>query len=130
MTGSTDLCGQVSVVTGGGRGLGRAFAQALAGAGSVIAVVARSAAEIAETVALIERAGGQARAFTAGDLRDRSAPRRIEGVRSDRRRRGHCIIFGRTVSRRIFHTRLLGPRRIISAQKAAQCARMTVVALM
>jgi NAD(P)-dependent dehydrogenase (short-subunit alcohol dehydrogenase family) len=79
MTGSTDLCGQVSVVTGGGRGLGRAFAQALAGAGSVIAVVARSAAEIAETVALIERAGGQARAFTAGDLRDRSAPRRIEG---------------------------------------------------
>jgi NAD(P)-dependent dehydrogenase (short-subunit alcohol dehydrogenase family) len=65
MTGSIDLRGQVSVVTGGGRGLGRAFAQALAGAGSAIAVVARSAAEIAETVALIERAGGRARAFTA-----------------------------------------------------------------
>lgn len=64
MTDSIDLRGQVSVVTGGGRGLGRAFAQALAGAGSAIAVVARSAAEIAETVALIERAGGRARAFT------------------------------------------------------------------
>jgi NAD(P)-dependent dehydrogenase (short-subunit alcohol dehydrogenase family) len=65
MTGSIDLRGQVSVVTRGGRGPGQAVAQALAGAGSVIAVVARSAAEIAETVALIERAGGRARAFTA-----------------------------------------------------------------
>jgi NAD(P)-dependent dehydrogenase (short-subunit alcohol dehydrogenase family) len=55
----------VAVVTGGGRGLGRAFAQALAAAGWAVAVLARSAGELAETVALIERAGGRARAFTA-----------------------------------------------------------------
>jgi NAD(P)-dependent dehydrogenase (short-subunit alcohol dehydrogenase family) len=64
MNGAIDMHGQVSVVTGGGRGLGRAFAQALAAAGSLVAVAARSAAEIAETVALIESAGGKAHAFT------------------------------------------------------------------
>ena len=54
---------KVAVITGGGRGLGRAFAQALAAAGYAVAVVARSEAELAETVALIERGGGKASAF-------------------------------------------------------------------
>lgn len=62
----------VAVVTGGGRGLGRAFAQALAAAGYVVAVVARSEAELAETVALIEGPGGKASAFPA-DVTDGTA---------------------------------------------------------
>jgi len=62
----------VAVVTGGGRGLGRAFAQALAADGWAVAVLARSAEELAETVALIERAGGRARAFIA-DVTDAAA---------------------------------------------------------
>ena len=90
MTGSIDLRGQVSVVTGGGRGLGRAFAQALAAAGSPIAVVARSAAEIAETVALIERAGGQARAFTVDITDADGCGHRICGNRALARRRLTC----------------------------------------
>ena len=63
---------KVAVVTGGGRGLGRAFAQALAAAGYAVAVVARSDAELAETVALVERSGGKVGAFPA-DVTDSTA---------------------------------------------------------
>jgi len=69
-----DLRGQVAVVTGGGRGLGRAFAQALAAAGAAVAVLARSADELAETVAAVERAGGRAREFRA-DVTDAAVVR-------------------------------------------------------
>jgi NAD(P)-dependent dehydrogenase (short-subunit alcohol dehydrogenase family) len=57
-----------AVVTGGGRGLGRAFAQALAG-DRAVAVVARSHGELDETVALTE---GRARAFVV-DVTDAAA---------------------------------------------------------
>lgn len=63
---------QIAVVTGGGRGLGRAYAQALAAAGAVVAVVARSEDQLTETVNLIEHAGGRAIALTV-DVTDRSA---------------------------------------------------------
>lgn len=66
------LAGQVAVVTGGGRGLGRAFAQTLAEAGAAVAVVARSADQLAETVASITALGGRAMALTA-DVSDRQA---------------------------------------------------------
>jgi NAD(P)-dependent dehydrogenase (short-subunit alcohol dehydrogenase family) len=66
------LTGQVAIVTGGGRGIGRATAQALAAAGASVAVVARSTNQLAETVALIEASGGRAIAFTA-DVTQREA---------------------------------------------------------
>jgi NAD(P)-dependent dehydrogenase (short-subunit alcohol dehydrogenase family) len=53
-----DLTGQVAIVTGGGRGIGRAIALALAKAGAKVAVAARSADQLTETVVLIEQAGG------------------------------------------------------------------------
>ncbi|MBK9006127.1 MAG: SDR family oxidoreductase [Anaerolineae bacterium] len=66
------LTGQTAIVTGGGRGFGREIARALAKEGVKIAVVARSADQLAETVSLIQNEGGQAIPVTA-DVTDVSA---------------------------------------------------------
>ena len=71
-----DLTGQVALVTGGGRGLGRAFAVALAKAGAHVAVTARTAEPLAETVAMVERSGGRALAIPG----DASAPDAVAHV--------------------------------------------------
>ena len=67
-----DLSGQVALVTGGGRGLGQAYAQGLAAAGAAVAVTARSTEQLDESVRLIEAAGGRALAIPA-DVTDRAA---------------------------------------------------------
>jgi NAD(P)-dependent dehydrogenase (short-subunit alcohol dehydrogenase family) len=69
-----DLTGQVAVVTGGGRGLGRAYAQALARAGAAVGVFARSAEQVDEVVHAIRDEGGQALALP-GDTADPAAVR-------------------------------------------------------
>ena len=65
-----ELSGQVAIVTGGGRGIGRAIAQALAGAGAAVAVTARSQDELNQTATLINEQGGRALAVMA-DITDR-----------------------------------------------------------
>jgi acyl-CoA synthetase (AMP-forming)/AMP-acid ligase II/NAD(P)-dependent dehydrogenase (short-subunit alcohol dehydrogenase family) len=66
------LAGSVALVSGGGRGLGRVLAQALAQAGAAVGLVARSSDQLAQSVALIEEAGGRAVAATA-DVSDERA---------------------------------------------------------
>jgi len=63
--GKTDLSGQVAIVTGGGRGLGRVFAIRLSIVGASVAVIARTRNQIDETVAQIRGQGGQAIAYSA-----------------------------------------------------------------
>lgn len=55
-----DLSGSTALVTGGSRGLGRAYAVALAQAGASVAVTARTESGLTETVRMIEEAGGKA----------------------------------------------------------------------
>jgi NAD(P)-dependent dehydrogenase (short-subunit alcohol dehydrogenase family) len=70
------LAGQVAVITGGGRGLGRAFARSLAAAGAKVALIARSEGQLVETAAEITAAGGAAIWFAA-DVTDWTAANRI-----------------------------------------------------
>jgi len=60
-----DLAGQVAIVTGASQGIGRAIAETLAANGATVALVARSAAKLAEVAAAIRAAGGRAEEFPA-----------------------------------------------------------------
>src|SRR5690349_23808746 len=51
------LKGKLAIVTGAGRGLGRAMAGRLAGAGADIVAAARTVGQLEETAAEIEKAG-------------------------------------------------------------------------
>ncbi len=70
------LDGQVAVVTGSGRGIGRAAALTLARAGASLVVTARTDAEIKETAEQIRQAGGKALA-SPGDVSDWAGMERL-----------------------------------------------------
>jgi 3-oxoacyl-[acyl-carrier protein] reductase len=64
-----NLSGHVALLTGASQGIGRACALALAEAGATVAAAARNQSKLAEVVAQITAAGGQAAAF-AMDVAD------------------------------------------------------------
>lgn len=59
------LAGEIAIVTGAGRGFGRAIAERLASEGAAVALIARNKAQLDEAVAGIRQAGGEAIALCA-----------------------------------------------------------------
>ena len=74
------LKGQVAVVTGGGRGIGRTIALLLAAAGASVAVFARTASDVTETAELIKQANGQSKAFALDVTDSQTVVRRIAEI--------------------------------------------------
>ncbi|HEX3902334.1 MAG TPA: SDR family oxidoreductase [Polyangia bacterium] len=72
------LEGQSALVTGGSQGLGRALGRALAAAGARVVLVARHPEPLAQAVAEIRVAGGEAHAIVA-DVADKDAAAAIAG---------------------------------------------------
>jgi 3-hydroxybutyrate dehydrogenase len=67
------LDGRVALITGASRGIGRAIARGYAKEGAMIAVTARTQADLLSLVEEVQEAGGTALPITA-DLTDNSAP--------------------------------------------------------
>ncbi len=73
-----NLSGRVALITGASRGLGRAFAEAMAEYGADVACVGRDTAKLAETLDIIKKYGHRAVAIEADVTREASIKRMVE----------------------------------------------------
>ncbi|MFQ5428844.1 MAG: SDR family NAD(P)-dependent oxidoreductase [Phycisphaerae bacterium] len=82
MTPASFLKGKTAIVTGAGRGIGRAIARRLAAAGARVAIAARTVDQLDETSRMIERGGGTALAVPADVSRADAVEHLIRETRS------------------------------------------------
>jgi NAD(P)-dependent dehydrogenase (short-subunit alcohol dehydrogenase family) len=86
-----NISGASTIVTGAGRGIGRAIALALAREGAALTAFARTQAELDTLVAEIRTAGGRAIAI-AGDVGDRAACERAVAAASQAHGRVQILV--------------------------------------
>ena len=79
MTMAQSLHGKTALITGASRGLGKAMALALAGAGATVALVSRDEAKLQEVATQIHDTGGRAEVFAA-DVSDEAQVARVRAV--------------------------------------------------
>ncbi|MFY9691174.1 MAG: SDR family NAD(P)-dependent oxidoreductase [Candidatus Acidiferrales bacterium] len=75
------LEGKTAIVTGGGRGIGRAIARKLASEGAAVIVASRSAKEIGSVAAEIQKAGGRAKAVVADVSKEAECEKIVRAAR-------------------------------------------------
>ncbi len=85
------LQGRVALVTGASRGIGRATALALAGAGAKLALVSRDQAKLAETLELVRKAGAEAETWLC-DVRDEAQVKAVAEQVGRRFRAVHILV--------------------------------------
>src|SRR5712692_3922202 len=85
------LDAQVAVVTGGGRGIGRAIARRFAGEGAAVVVAARTGLEVEGVAKEIEKAGGRA-GWLVADVSREADCARIVGTARERFGAVHVLI--------------------------------------
>jgi 3-oxoacyl-[acyl-carrier protein] reductase len=77
---SVDLSGQIALVTGASRGIGRTLAIRLGQAGAKVACIARNVEKLTETVEAIRAAGGTAEAIECDVTNTDSVQKVVDGV--------------------------------------------------
>jgi len=75
------LEGKAAIVTGGGRGIGRAIAKKLASEGAAVLVASRSAKEIEAVATEIQKAGGRAKAVAANVSQEAECEKIVRAAR-------------------------------------------------